>query len=97
MTFHTRTDSKARFLIPAIITNWYLHPKSTMRLSVASTMKDAKEKKQINVNIGVGSIMKSEVRYMRYNKMEGTFTSMSKYLAVYVQDVAGKKNFLLIF
>ena len=68
-----------------------------MRLSVVVTIKDAKEKKHININIGVGSMMKSEVIYMRYNKREGRITGMSKYMAVCVQDVSGKKNFLVIF
>ena len=97
VTFHTKNDSKAQLLIPDVIDNWYLHPKSTMRLSVVVTIKDAKEKKHININIGVGSMMKSEVIYMRYNKREGRITGMSKYMAVCVQDVSGKKNFLVIF
>ena len=49
------------------------------------------------MNIGVGFIMKSELRYMRYNKREGRITSTIKYLAVCVHDVAEKKKFPVIF
>ena len=67
MTFHTKKNSKAQSLVPDIINNWSLHLKSTMRLPVIATMKDAKEKKRSNMNIGVGSIVKAKVRYMSYN------------------------------
>ena len=95
--FHTKANSKARLLINAMISDYYLQPKSTMILTVATTMKDAKGEKHSNMNIGVGSIMKAEVRYTRYNKREGRITSMSKYVAIFVKDVVEKKKFLVIF
>ena len=97
MTFHKKANSKARLLITAVIYDCSLHPKSTMILPVVKTIKDAKGEKKINMNIGVGSIMKSEVRYNRYNKRELIVTGMIKYVAVCVHDVAGKNNFLIIF
>ena len=48
MVFHTKNNSKARLLITSVIANGYLHPKSTMRLPVVATVKEAKEKKQTN-------------------------------------------------
>ena len=60
-------------------------------------MKVVKEKKQISMNIGVGSIVKENIIDMRYNKREVIITSMSKYLAVCVQDAVGKKKLLVIF
>ena len=86
-----------RLLITAVIANFYLHPKSTIRSTVVATINYEKEKKRINMNTGVGTIVKSKVGYMRYNKREGIITSMSKFVAVCVQDVVGKNKFLVKF
>ena len=97
MTFHTKAISKERFLITAVIYDCYLHPKSTIILHFVVTMKDVKGKKKININIGVGSIMKAEVRYTRYNKREERITGMSKYVEICVQDMVENNKFLVIF
>ena len=48
-------------LITAVIANFSLHPKSKIISTVVATSKYEKEKKRINMNIGVGSIVKSKV------------------------------------
>ena len=97
MNFHTKINSIVWLLITAVIIHWYLHLNSTMILPVVATMDYTKEKKRVNMNIGVGSIMNSEVRYMRYIKRDRRITSMSKYVVVCLQDVVEKKKFLVIF
>ena len=61
-------------------------PESNMRLTVTPIMKDRKDAKRGKMNIGVGSLMTSEVGKMEKNTTEGGDISMRKDLVGCVQS-----------
>ena len=55
------------------------------------------EKKRIKTKIGVGSVVKAKVREIEENTREGRSRRMRKEVVGCVQDVVGKKRFLVQF
>ena len=55
------------------------------------------EKKRIKTNIGVGSVVKENVRDMEENTREGIIKMMRKDLMGCVQAVVGKKKLVVQF
>ena len=53
-------------------------------------MKEINQKKHINVNIGLGSVMKEKVRDMEDNTRNGRSKIMRKKVVICFQDVVGK-------
>ena len=53
-------------------------------------MKEINQKKYININIGLGSVMKEKVRDMEDNTRNGRSKIMRKKVVICVQAVVGK-------
>ena len=60
-------------------------------------MKEMNHKKHIKMNIGLGSVVKAEVRYIEEKTREGRIKMTSKEVLRCVQAVVGKKKFLVQF
>ena len=75
-----KPNSTAGLIISSAIDNFYLHPKSTMILSVVKIMKNRKEGNKVKINIGVESVMAVKVVNMEYNIREGISIRVRKFM-----------------
>ena len=60
-------------------------------------MKEMNEKKRIKTKIRVGSVVKVKVREMEENTREGKIMRTKKEVVGCVQDMLGKKKFVVKF